>query len=483
MSLAHIKHVVVLMMENRSLDNMLGYLYAGQDNAVDHVIPAGGNPKYEGLAYYSPKDPANPFWNPTDAAFFSGGSSGRIYASREADSTVVPDPDPEEYFDDMTHQLFGPNTPSPSAPHQMKGFYLNYEKATRQAAQIMQCYAPSQLPVLNALARNYAVSDQWFASSPTQTWPNRSFVHTGTANGRVNNWPYDPYDFDIPTIFNTLEKEGIGWKVYNDTELTSLTHAQFPRLWEPPLEGHFHGFERFKEDAKHGNLPAYSFLEPSFLIEPNDDHPPHDVTPGELFILEAWDALACGENWHETLFVITYDEHGGCYDHVAPPFGARTPDGNSDPGQEGFYFNRFGVRVPTLVISPWVEKGTVFRSTTDTPYDHTSILSTLQSWKRIPGSSMPPSKRTQSAPTLDPILTRSTPREDLPEIAPPDRAKATGTDDSAPPNDIQLGMVVAAATRREGRSLSEQAVKDLLAPIKTRADAIEYLQRHARRDE
>lgn len=485
MSLDKIKHVVVLMMENRSLDNMLGYLYADRENKPDHIIPAGSSPRYDGLSYFPPRDPSNPFWNPTDPAFFSGGASGRVYVSREADSTVVPDPDPKEHFADMTYQLYGLHTPAQDAPDQMMGFYINYAKASKTPEQIMQIFSPTtQAGVINTLARHYAVSDQWFCSSPTQTWPNRAFVHCGTSNGRVNNWPYDPFQYDIPTIFNTLETMGISWKVYNDTELISLTRAQLPRLWDPLLEDHFHGFERFKEDAKNGELPNYTFLEPSFQIEPNDDHPPHDILPGERFIYDAWHALVTGRNWDQTLFLITYDEHGGCYDHARTLFGAKTPDAASDPGEDGFHFNRFGVRVPTLLVSPYTVKGTVFRSpmiTPFVPFDHTSVLSTLQQWKGIPWEKMPQSKRIPPAPTLDPVLSLAAPRNDLPDLEPPDVSAAIRPADSLPPNDLQKSLVAATEARRKGRALTRAELEGVLAEIQTRKDSRDYLLQYGLR--
>ena len=485
MSKDRIRHVVVLMMENRSIDNLLGYLYADDGNRAPHVIPAGSPPLYDGLRHYKKGDPANPFWNPTNPAYFTGGPALPEYATAEAQSTVVPDPDPEESFRNMTYQLFGPDTPSPSAPNQMRGFYLDYARASKTPAQIMQMYSTRQASVINTLARHYAVSDQWFCSSPTQTWPNRAFVHCGTSNGRVDNWPYDPFDYDVPTIFNTLEEMGLSWKVYNDTILISLTRAQLPKLWSLHLDHHFHGFERFKEDARNGTLPDYTFLEPSFQIEPNDDHPPHDILPGEQFIFDAWHALVTGKHWNETLFIVTYDEHGGCYDHARTMFGAVPPDQHSDPGQDGFRFDRFGVRVPTLVISPWIEPGTVFRAPAAspfTPYDHTSVLATLQAWKKIPWEKMPQSKRIRAAPTLAPLLTRSTPREDLPDLERPEvPAGAAARADTLPLNDLQRSMVVATATRRKGASLTPEERDALLASIRTRSDSHAYMTTHGLR--
>ena len=114
---------------------------------------------------------------------------------------------------------------------------------------------------------------------------------------------------------------------------------------------------RFKQDCASGNLAPYTFLEPSFLVDPNDEHPPHDVVAGEQFLYDIWQAVSQSPAWPETLLMITYDEHGGTYDHVHPPFGAATPDAKSNPGQEGFTFNRFGVRVPTVLVSPWIQGG------------------------------------------------------------------------------------------------------------------------------
>ena len=127
-------------------------------------------------------------------------------------------------------------------------------------------------------------------------------------------------------------------------------------------------------------------------MSPDDEHPPHDVCRGEKFLESIYSAVVNGKNWEQTLLVITFDEHGGCPDHMPPPWGAVAPDPQSDPGEAGFRFDRFGVRVPAILVSPWVHAGTVFRSTTIVPYDHTSILATLRDWLSIPQELMLPSK-------------------------------------------------------------------------------------------
>jgi phospholipase C len=230
----------------------------------------------------------------------------------------------------------------------------------------------------------------------------------------VNNKPKLLYD--APTIFEVLENTGHSWRVYNDTILMSCARLQFPRLWDPLLQIHFRGIGELEEDAAAGTLPEYSFVEPSFQILPNDGHPPHDVGLDEQFLLRIWKAVSTGKNWNNTLLVITFDEHGGCYDHVEPP-AAKHPDSASNPGEEGFRFDRYGVRVPAVLVSPYIEAGTVFRSATEVPYDHTSILATLRDWLRIPQAEMLTSARVKDAPTFANILTRTTPRTDLPAIA------------------------------------------------------------------
>ncbi len=414
-----VKHLVVVMMENRSFDNLLGFLYAKQNNVPPINIPAappGQQNSYDGLV---DPNPTSPFWNPSNPEYFtSGAPPAKVYATQGTtgpNPMLVPDHDPREEFDHITLQILGPQ--GWTGP-KMMGFLADYLTTDpghpQNANQLMECYSPDQVSVISQLARNYAACDRWFCSTPNQTLPNRAFVLAGTSMGRVNNKPEPLYD--APTIFEVLENTGHSWRVYNDTILMSLARLQFPRLWDPLLQVHFRGIGELEEDAAAGTLPEYSFVEPSFQILPNDGHPPHDVGLGEQFLLRIWKAVSAGKNWNGTLMVITFDEHGGCYDHVEPP-GAKPPDAASNPGEEGFRFDRYGVRVPAILVSPYIEAGTVFRSGTDVPHDHTSILATLRDWMKIPEGEMLTSARVKDAPTFASILTRSTPRTDLPSIA------------------------------------------------------------------
>ena len=442
--LPQIEHLIVVMLENRSLDNLCGWLYA--DAPPAHSIPQGGDPIFDGLNAG--------LWNPSNSSYFQGQPADKVFVVRGASTTTVPDHDPEEGFDHVTFQIYGPQGAVPDPRWPMQGFLVDYASiGAANPAQIMQCYTPEQVPVISALAHNFAISDRWFCSTPNQTWPNRCFVHAGTANGNVDNGAIpDPFKWDVPSIFNVLQSMGVSWTVYCDTVVApSLTRSMFPKLWDPFLDGHFQGFPAFQQACSQGSLPTYSFIEPSFLVDPNDEHPPHDVTAGEEFLLALWQSVSQSPLWSKSLLIITFDEHGGCYDHVLPPTNAVTPDQASNPGAEGFRFDRFGVRVPTIVISPYIEPGTVFRASvavSGTPYDHTSILATLRDWLEIPESLMLPSQRIAAAPHLGPVLTRTTARTDLPAIpAPAPRLQHPEVAQARSMNDLQRSLVTASTIR------------------------------------
>jgi phospholipase C len=422
-----IKHVVVLMLENRSFDCMLGKLY-----------PSG--PGFDGLT----GEESNP-WHEPD------GSTKNIPVWNDptltAQSLCIPDPDPGELFTDMHMQIYGLNpdgTPHVGA-RLMDGFVDNYMRqppADRpfHPRSVMHYFTPDQVPVISQLAREFGVADQWHASAPCETWPNRFFVHTGTAEGYVNNDPTH-FPYLMETVFNRLNDVGQSWHIYFHDIPQSATLS---RLWEHPL--HFKYFDTdFARDAALGNLPAYSFIEPRYFADsvlnkvPNDEHPPHNVADGEELIAAVYNAVRGGPAWNQTLLVITYDEHGGCYDHVAPP--AATPPGGKTP--DGFDFNTFGVRVPAVVVSPYVCKGSIIRAPGTTPFDHTSIIATLRKLFGI--TSLTP--RDAAAPDLLSALDPSQYNEGPPSITapavPPTPAQVAALA-SKPPNDLQKSLSSAA---------------------------------------
>ncbi len=456
-----IKHVVVVMFENRSFDNVCGWLYRGPVGPPSVFIPAGSRAQYDGLD--------SSLWNPRNASYFNGEPPDKLPIMDSTTSPTNPNIDPEETFDHVAQQLYGPAGYADPPHWPMLGFAVDYEYATSgNPVEIMEPFSAEQVGVISTLARSYAISDAWFCSVPSQTWPNRAFVHAGTSNGNVNNGDHpNPFDWNVKTIFNVLQEMGLGWTVYSDASVApTLTRTMFPKLWDPFLSDHFRDIDDFEECCRTGSLGAYSFIEPNFLTNPNDYHPPHDVRAGEQFLLRIWKAVSQSPSWNETLLIITFDEHGGTYDHVLPPTGAATPDKASDPGQNGFHFDRFGVRVPTILVSPWIEAGTVFRSNTATPLDHTSILATLRDWLGIPVDKMLTSGRIAQAPTLEYVLTRTTPRTDKPRIEAP--AASSPTPATLPPNDLQKSLITGTAARF---GMDSRAV---LSGIKTRQRAIDF---------
>ncbi len=401
-------HVVVLMFENRSFDNILGYLY--QDG-----VPIGKN--FEGVAGKALTNP--------DA----GGQP--IPVSIGADFHQ-PYPDPGEEFAHVTFQLFGPS--QPLGTPQMKGFVQDYHSTLQglqkwrgspaaQSPAIMKRFAPNSLPVLSELAKEFAVFDQWFCAVPSQTWCNRAFWHAATSWGWVNNPPAsdpsNPWNLEHwalssvgSTLFDLIEdKFGPGsWHVYEDLAVpfTKLVHwgdmkdkigEEYFRYLE---SGHpFHN--NFFDDCAMGGLPKYSFLEPHFInffedVFWHDDlHPssfnspaysnggPGSVLLGDRLVWKVYQAIrnsksSIGNNWQNTLLIVTFDEHGGCFDHVAPPQHVAPPDAkgfNTGQGEEGFDFTRLGVRVPMVMVSAYIAKNTIVNS----PMHHCSFLKTMeQKW-------------------------------------------------------------------------------------------------------
>jgi phospholipase C len=399
--LSSIQHIIVLMLENRSFDHMLGFLYADEKN----ISPAGH--AFEGLTGQE----SNPDSDKKPVKVF------KIKASDET-AYFMPGADPGEGYSATNSQLFGANKEPVPPIATNQGFVTNFsytlgwqKKSPSWSvlpgtveADIMGIFTPEMLPVLSGLARGYAVCDHWFSSAPTETMPNRAFVCAATSQGHMDD---KTKKFTSPSIFGLLSKQGTSWKIYGYNQ-EPLTRLDFPDVTNAS-EDHFGLFKDFQADAKAGKLAAYTFLEPSWSSKGNSQHPNYDVALGEQLIHDVYYAVRNSPNWNETLLIITYDEHGGCYDHVAPPTSAVAPDDTA--GEFGFDFKRFGVRVPTLLISPLIEAGTVFRVADGaTPLDHTSILKTIeQRWNLTALTA-----RDKAAPGVGAVLTLSAARTDDP---------------------------------------------------------------------
>jgi phospholipase C len=398
--LSAISNIVVLMLENRSFDHMLGFLYADSGN----VSPAGQ--AFDGLT----GSEANPDGN---------GGTVRVFKIDPAapNTYFMPGADPGEGYNATNSQLFGSVKPPVPPIATNSGFVTDFAYTLgweskegwsilpgTVAADIMGVFTPGMLPVLSGLARGYAVCDQWFSSAPTETLPNRAFVSAGTSQGHMDD---KTKTYTCPSIFGLLSRNQIGWAIYG-YNAEPLTRLNFPDTTNAP-EQHFGQFPDFKAAAAAGSLPAYTFLEPSWESAGNSQHPNYNVALGEQLIHDVYYALRDGPKWNETLLIITYDEHGGCYDHVAPPLGAVPPD--NSVGEYGFDFKRFGVRVPTVLVSPLIPPGTVFRvPSTSMPIDHTSILKTVEQRWNLPALTA----RDAASPGLGAALTLTTPRSDDP---------------------------------------------------------------------
>jgi phospholipase C len=425
-----IRHVVILMLENRSFDCMLGTLYP-KSASFDGLIGTETN-----------------IWH-------KPGSSGRaIQVWRDpaltAQTVCIPDPDPGELFTDIHMQIFGltdGGATNPGAPV-MGGFVDNYmrQPATNPAPDpysVMHYFTPEQVPVISELARAFGVSDRWHASAPCQTWPNRFFVHTGTANGYVNNSPTH-FPYKMQTVFNRLSAVGQSGRVYFHDIPQSATLAT---LWTHALTNFRHFDADFVRDAAAGDLPAYSFIEPRYFADtllnkiPSDEHPPHNVAYGEELIATVYNAVRGGPAWKQTLLVITYDEHGGCYDHVMPP--PATPPGGQTP--DGFDFGFFGVRVPAVIVSPYVRVGSVLRPPGETPFDHTSIIATLRKQFRFD----PLTARDSAAPDLLAVLEAEPDNDGPPSIKAP----------AVPPAPAQVARAAAKPLNSLQKSLAAAAVQ------------------------
>ncbi len=266
-------------------------------------------------------------------------------------------------------------------------------------------------------------------------------MHTANANGYVNNSPTH-FPYLMETVFNRLEAAGQRWRVYFHDIPQSATLA---KLWNR-VANFRHFEEHFANDAAAGNLPAYSFIEPRYFADPllnkipNDEHPPHNVAYGEELMAAVYNAVRAGPGWKNTLLVITYDEHGGCYDHVVPPPAA--PPGGQTP--DGVNFDRFGVRVPAVIVSPCMRPGTVVRPPGTTPFDHTSIIATL---RKLFGFA-PLTARDTEAPDLLQALESETDNDGPSSITPPAIPPAPAQVARAaakPLNDLQKSLSTAAA--------------------------------------
>ena len=445
-----VEHVIVLVLENRSFDHLLGYL--------DHP-----DPTFDGL-----RGPG-PFVNP-------GWEHGPAVAASDDGKTVLPI-DPDHSHDAVLEQL-GMRDPAIRQPDN-QGFVRSYERKGRgngpnshagpvgkavdlyhrlrpgtrirgRGPLIMRCHAPQSVPVLATLAKEFAVCTRWFASVPGETWPNRNFIHAATSAGETDIEPGFYYD---RTIFELLEDAGKSWHIYHDDTPQVWV---FANLWVPPARhAKWFAVTAFAEHVASGQLPTYSFIEPNqrppfHLMDDgastgadvsNSQHPCNnlvsnaaydtfptesagDFTRAEGLIASVYEALRAKPDLFErSILLITHDEHGGTYDHRPPPTDVPAPIAHPRtlnrfirwwyrPVSRPFDFHMLGVRVPAIVISPLVERGSISTEARD----HASVPSTLRAL--FAPRAAPLTARDAWAPPFHTLLTREQPRQaDLPDLS------------------------------------------------------------------
>jgi phospholipase C len=455
--LDNLKHIVVLMMENRSFDHMLGF-------ASSAAWPIDGLKGGE---------------TNTDSA----GGLAQVSSDADYAGDLIADPG-HAGFDVLTQFYGDPTTPIAQNPA-MNGFVRSYEGknlSPQDAHRIMKCFSPQKLPVLTRLAQQFCVCDRWFSSLPGPTFPNRAFMHAATSIGRLD-MGIDWRNLST-TIYERLAQNKCDAMIYyHDSTMASTFNG---------LAGNENFFGSFDDDfiaaCRDNDLPAYSFLEPRFAnsaggngqpaFAASDQHPDHDVKEGEALIEKVFNAVWGNSSVrNSTLLVIVYDEHGGLYDHVPPPVTVN-PDGKVWLGEPAtsldppFDFTRLGVRVPAVLVSPYIKAGTI----DSTVYDHTSIIATALKLllPGVPHTSL--TKRDAQANTFEKNLTLDAPRSDKIDLG----AGAV----SAPPNAAQLAQPIndhlraqveqAAMLERQLPPAQQSGTHP--ADIKTEAQASAYLR-------
>jgi len=349
-----IKTIVVVMMENRSFDHLLGYL----------SLPPYNWPNVDGLQL-------DPNWIAKASSTYNGNSFPPFLLTDPYD---LIDADPPHERDQIATQM---GTPV-NGVYPMNGFVTNYAAAkgakpvtAGSQPPVMGYFTPDQVPVTDFFAQNFAVCDHWFSSLPAGTQPNRLIAMSGFTNIDVNrNIPPMP---EQELVYKWLTKNGVRWRVYHE----GLPFFAMMLGWIPDIltEQHFRPLEQLYDDVQNeppDEFPQVIFIEPIYTDAPHigpssDDHAPSAVKGGQEFLLEAYRSMMrVPDVWKGTVMVVTYDEHGGFFDHVSPPALQTDPPPNTyDRG-----FSTLGVRVPGFVISPFVKPKTVFNPV----LDHTSIL-------------------------------------------------------------------------------------------------------------
>ena len=433
------------MLENRSFDHLFGLLNA--------LIPG-----LNGLTgnEFNYDDPNNPWAE----------DMRKVFAIDRFDMPY----DPPHEFPDVQCQLYGPvpgkpdqaNAPLDPAP--MNGFvFRTLSKVpnlySEDAALVLSHFTPEQIPVLKTLAQQFAVFNNWHSSLPGPTWPNRFFVHAATSGG-LNYSPSDEqilagFTFKGGTLYDRLGDQANAWHIYHDglPQCIGIADLRWNFLEQQvnAFNSNFRPMAEFETDIAAGDLAPYTFIEPNYdtghnYLDGNSMHPLNDIRNGEALVKRVYTAVRKSAFWEKTMLIITFDEHGGFFDHVPPPAAVPTGDDHRYADSDLLFgFDRLGVRVPALVISAYTKPGTVIGAPGDLPFDHSSIPATVQ--KRFKLAAL--TQRDAKARTLEVALNLSQPRLDgpldLPDPAfdtasvpaPAALALTTAAQDHAPLSDNQ----------------------------------------------
>jgi len=364
--LDNLKHIVVLMMENRSFDHMLGSLKQ-KNSKINGLTGNESNPDTTGAI---------------------------VKVQQKAEFQSQLDPDPDHHFPGVDLQIFGGQPPGPGRMANMQGFvkdYFSQTKDVNRSHNIMYYFdALKDLPVLSTLATEFALFNGWFSSIPGPTICNRAFAHYGTSFGQVGMDIFYILDTSILSVYERMIQAGHTAKIYYYDQPSSTMEIVNLLKNQPQIFG---TLDQFIGDCAGNTLPEYSFIEPCYNDHPgadggqilaSDQHPDHNVREGERFIANVYNAIRTNPTlWQNTALLVVYDEHGGIYDHVVPP--ACTPDEYSASGDatgtgEPFSFDRLGIRVPAVLVSPWIPRGTLVPGTEDPNpqiFEHASIPGTV----------------------------------------------------------------------------------------------------------
>jgi phospholipase C len=390
-----IEHVVVIMQENRSFDQYFGHLPGHGQNEVDVAADSASNP------------PATLDGGAGDIEWFHD----TAYCEEDTDHGWV-----------ASHRQWngGKND----------GFALTNASANDPTGhRALGYYDQTDLPFYYDLISTFATSDRYFCSVLGPTYPNRMYLYAGTSFGIVTTDTQVLAPPGVPNLFKTLSEKGVTWKEYKAQIAATLIFPDFAT--DEAQASHFVDIGDFAKDAAAGTLPSVSFLDPTFVGDSTtetDEHPPANIQLGQAWVYDQVSALLASPEWKSSALFITYDEHGGLYDHVSPPEACAPDDTAPRLNPELGGFDRLGFRVPLIVVSPYAKRHFVSHET----HSHTSILRFIEAKFDLPAFT---NRDANSDALFDVFDFDAPPNLDVPTLSRPpvDGARAAACAKAFPP--------------------------------------------------